>query len=37
MLNGLDEVDYTLSQMQAIVAFERGHDDEMPAPTGDQR
>lgn len=37
MLNGLDEVDYTLSQMQAIVAFERGHDDEMPAPTDGQR
>ncbi len=37
MLNGLDEVDYTLSQMQTIVAFERGHDDEMPAPTADQR
>ncbi|MDO8874525.1 MAG: 3-isopropylmalate dehydratase small subunit [Pseudolabrys sp.] len=37
MLNGLDEVDYTLSQMQAIVAFERSHDDEMPAPTGGQR
>ena len=37
MLNGLDEVDYTLSQMQTIVAFERGHDDEMPAPTGGQR
>jgi 3-isopropylmalate/(R)-2-methylmalate dehydratase small subunit len=37
MLNGLDVVDYTLSQMQTIVAFERGHDDEMPAPTGDQR
>jgi 3-isopropylmalate/(R)-2-methylmalate dehydratase small subunit len=37
MLNGLDEVDYTLSQMQTIVAFERGHDDDMPAPTGGQR
>lgn len=36
MLNGLDEVDYTLSQMPAIVSFERGHDDEMPAPTGGQ-
>jgi 3-isopropylmalate/(R)-2-methylmalate dehydratase small subunit len=37
MLNGLDEVDYTLSQMQAIVAFERAHDNEMPAPTGGPR
>lgn len=37
MLNGLDEVDYTLSQMRTIVAFERGHDDEMPAPSGGRR
>jgi 3-isopropylmalate/(R)-2-methylmalate dehydratase small subunit len=33
LLNGLDEVDYTLSQMAQIVAFERTHDDDMPAPT----
>ena len=37
LLNGLDEVDYTLSQMQAIVAFERTHDDASPAPTAKHR
>lgn len=37
LLNGLDEVDYTLSQMPSIVAFERALDDDMPAPTGPRR
>ncbi len=37
LLNGLDEVDYTLSQMQSIVTFERNLDDDMPAPAGRHR
>lgn len=37
LINGLDELDYTLSQVQHIVEFERRHDDEKPAAPGRSR
>jgi 3-isopropylmalate/(R)-2-methylmalate dehydratase small subunit len=37
LINGLDELDYTLTQVQHIVEFERQHKDAPPAETGRRR
>jgi 3-isopropylmalate/(R)-2-methylmalate dehydratase small subunit len=37
LVNGLDELDYTLTQMQQIVEFERQYNDALPADTGRRR
>jgi 3-isopropylmalate/(R)-2-methylmalate dehydratase small subunit len=37
LINGLDELDYTLSQMQRIVEFERRYGDAPPASAGRHR
>ncbi len=37
LINGLDELDYTLTQVQHVVEFERQYDNAPPAETGRRR